>query len=126
MANVYWIEQVDGMVQQFLNKWFNYLCVVSPGATSPKLPYHCTVAYHNGKDVLFGQIWDQDVGQQQLQLLTRHAIMGPEGVVLAVETNAFLERWYEVPNACPHITVMVGDGFESKHVGPMVRRALSV
>lgn len=90
-------------------------------AYSPKLPYPCTVAYREGEDVWYSQIWDQEVGQKKVRLVTCHAIIGPEGVALAVETSAFLEKCYEVPNACPHITVLVSDGFESKHMGPMMK-----
>lgn len=85
------------------------------------MPYNCTVAYHGG-DVWYGQIRDQEVGQQ-VHLVTSHAIIGPEGIALVVENNPFLERWYEVPNACPQITVRDGEGFASKDLGSMIKRA---
>lgn len=71
----------------------------------------------------YGQIWDQEVGQQTVQVVMDYAVKGPEEVALAVEANPFLRKWYEVPEACPHITVLINEGYESKHMGPMTKRA---
>lgn len=91
----------------------------------PTLPYYCTVVYHKGKDQWYGQIWDQEEGQQKVQLVTSHIVIGPEGVAMAVDMNTFVRKWYEVPNACPHIRVLI-KGFKSKHIGPMMKRASEV
>lgn len=69
-ANVYWIGQAEEAVQVFLEKWSVYLHVVKSDAYKPKLQYHCMIACHEGEDVWYGQIWDQEVKQQEAQLVT--------------------------------------------------------
>lgn len=51
------------------------------------LPPHCMIAYNEGEDICYGQMWDQEVGQQKVQLVPSHAIMESEGVALAIETK---------------------------------------
>lgn len=116
VVNVYWTGSMEKAERQFFNKWSNYLSSVVPQAYDPRLPYHCTVAYHKRQDVWYGQIWDQEVGQQKIQLATDHAVIGQEGVALAIKVNIFLRKWNEIPGACPHITVLINEGYESKHM----------
>lgn len=126
IANAYWIGKVDEAPDQFLQQWGLYVKTMLPQAEKPRLPFHCTVDYHEGQDLWYGQVWDRERGQETVDLVTGYAILGQEGVALSVEDNMFLKRWYEVPNACPHITVLVNKECESKQIGPMMKRAMEV
>lgn len=90
--NVYWIGDVEKAAEQFLGTWKEFLKAAAPLAHRPTLPSHCTIAYHEGSDVWYGRIWEQEVGQQLVQLVVEYAVVGPEGVALAVQTNPFIRK----------------------------------
>lgn len=81
------------------------------------------MAYHEGQDLWYGRVWKQEVGQRAVDLITSYAIIGQEGAAVSVKGNTFLDKWYEIPNACPHITILVNKEYEIKHIGPMMKRA---
>lgn len=51
-----------------------------PYALIPRLPYHCTVAYHPGAD-----------------------------------------KWYEVPNSCPRIMLLINAGHIAEPIASIIR-----
>lgn len=50
----------------------------------------------------------------------------PQGVAAAVRLPEELAGWFQVPNSAPHVTLMIAEGYESHHLGPMVGCALQV
>ncbi|KAK3517395.1 hypothetical protein QTP70_008938, partial [Hemibagrus guttatus] len=46
-----------------------------------------------------------------------------KGIAAGAELPNRVEDWYQILEAAPHITLMIGQGFESKDIGPIMREA---
>ncbi|KAK3558821.1 hypothetical protein QTP86_028741 [Hemibagrus guttatus] len=58
-----------------------------------------------------------------LNVKVTNIIIGQQGIAAGVELPNRVEDWYQILEAAPHITLMIGRGFESKDIGPMMREA---
>ena len=61
-----------------------------------------------------------------INLTTQHIILGKQGAAVNVESNAFISKWYNVPEYAPHVTLLVNENFRAKDLGPMMKTALGV
>lgn len=70
--------------------------------------------------------WDEATRDVKVELKTRHIVIGSQGAALNVQSNSVISEWYNAPESVPHITLLVNENFESKELGPMMRRASQV
>ncbi|KAL7379644.1 hypothetical protein ABVT39_003248 [Epinephelus coioides] len=64
--------------------------------------------------------------QKTCLIISEDMYSAPQGVAAAVRLPEELAGWFQVPNSAPHVTLMIAEGYESHHLGPMVRCALQV
>lgn len=57
-----------------------------------------------------------------MSIKTLDLISIPQGITAMVLPER-LRNWYQVEYAVPHVSPMVADKFESKDLGPMIKRA---
>ncbi|KAK3522532.1 hypothetical protein QTP86_021140, partial [Hemibagrus guttatus] len=98
-----------------------------PDCKESREPWHCTMMYdEEGQNVEYEALWDKHVARTQYSLKTIDFIVGPQGAAAAVQLPKQLEQWYQIPEAAPHVSLLIGQGFESKELGPMVKEASKV
>lgn len=42
---------------------------------------------------------------------------------MGIVENEFIKKWFNVPDSVPHVSLYVGKNFETKHLGPMMKKA---
>ncbi|KAK3539816.1 hypothetical protein QTP70_013302 [Hemibagrus guttatus] len=90
-------------------------------------PWHCTMMYDEERqNEEYEAMWDEHVARTQYSLKTIDFIVGPQGAAAAVQLPKQLEQWYQIPDAVPHVSLLIGQGFDSKELGPMVKEASKV
>ncbi|KAK3530927.1 hypothetical protein QTP70_006517 [Hemibagrus guttatus] len=99
-----------------------------PECQESREPWHCTMMYdEEGQNEEYEAMWDEHVARTQYSLKTIDFIVGPQGAAAAaVQLPKQLEQWYQIPDAAPHVSLLIGQGFESKELGPMVKEASKV
>ncbi|KAK3560307.1 hypothetical protein QTP86_006314 [Hemibagrus guttatus] len=98
-----------------------------PECQESREPWHCTMMYdEEGQNEEYEAMWDEHVARTQYSLKTIDFIVGPQGAAAAaVQLPKQLEQWYQIPDAAPHVSLLIGQGFESKELGPMVKEAIA-
>ncbi|KAK3506562.1 hypothetical protein QTP70_009479 [Hemibagrus guttatus] len=95
-----------------------------PDCKESREPWHCTMMYdEEAQNEEYEAMWDEHVARTQYSLKTIDLIVGPQGAAAVVQLPKQLEQWYQIPEAAPHVSLLIGQGFESKELGPMVKEA---
>ncbi|KAK3545974.1 hypothetical protein QTP70_017697, partial [Hemibagrus guttatus] len=115
-------------IRNLYAKWKPWLIKMRPDCKESREPWHCTIMYdEEGQNEEYEAMWDEHVARTQYSLKTINLIVGPQGAAAAVQLPKQLEQWYQIPEAAPHVSLLIGKGFfESKELGPMVKEASKV
>ncbi|XP_059848893.1 E3 ubiquitin-protein ligase Siah1 isoform X1 [Hypanus sabinus] len=117
-ANVFWIGDIADQIQETWEKWKKGVQAILSRAVMPKSELHCTVIFDITQNRELEERW-------HLEACT-HVIIGKQGAALQVKWNTFLEKWYRIPEAAPHVPLLVNKGYQSKDLGPLVKSAETV
>ncbi|KAK3527119.1 hypothetical protein QTP86_011340 [Hemibagrus guttatus] len=126
MDKVYWLEldKMKSGIRDLYAKWKPWLIKMRPECKESREPWHCTMMYdEEGQNEEYEAMWDEHVARTQYSLKTIDFIVGPQGAAAAVQLPKQLEQWYQIPDAALHVSLLIGQGFESKELGPMVKEA---
>ena len=52
-----------------------------------------------------------------------HNFLGPQGEAMKIDRNDYLHKEFDVEKRVPHVTLLVSEEFEQKHVGEMMAEA---
>ncbi|KAK3506688.1 hypothetical protein QTP70_014910, partial [Hemibagrus guttatus] len=128
MDKVYWLEldKMKSGIRDLYAKWKPWLIKMRPDCQESREPWHCTMMYDEGQNEEYEAVWDEHVARTHKSLKTIDFVVGPQGAAAAVQLPKQLEQWYEIPDAAPHVSLLIGQGFESKELGPMVKEASKV
>ncbi|KAL7391579.1 hypothetical protein ABVT39_011327 [Epinephelus coioides] len=74
----------------------------------------------------YQECWDAVINKKPCLITSEDMFLGPEGVAVAIRLPEELSGWFQVPNSTLYVTLLVAEGYESHHLGPMVKRALQV
>ncbi|KAK3518749.1 hypothetical protein QTP70_010881 [Hemibagrus guttatus] len=116
-------------IRDLYAKWKPWLTKMRPECQESRESWHCTMMYdEEGQNEEYEAMWDEHVTRTQYSLKTIDFIVGPQGAAAAkaVQLPKQLEQWYQIPEAAPHVSLLIGQGFESKELGPMVKEASKV
>lgn len=67
------------------------------------------------------QKWRTETEGKEVELATQYIIVGEKVAALSVKSNGFISQWYSVPEAAPHITLLVNSQAKLKDLGPMMK-----
>nr|XP_033494259.1 uncharacterized protein LOC117264429 isoform X1 [Epinephelus lanceolatus] len=126
-ALAYWLRLTpeESHLQQKWTEWEEWIRMHYDTAHTSTLPLHCTLMYDKDQThVDYQECWDAVINKKPCLITSEDTFMGLEGVAAAVRLPEDLSGWYQVPTS--HVTLLVAKGYESHHLGPMVRRALQV
>ncbi|KAF7689310.1 hypothetical protein HF521_012663 [Silurus meridionalis] len=126
LDKVYWLE-LDGTSSEIhklydhLKTWFTNM---RPDCVETRKPWHCTMRYdEGGQDEEYETLWGEHVEGNQYSLKAENVILGPQGIAATVQLPDHIAQWYSFENSVPHVSLMIGQNFKSKDLGPMVREA---
>ncbi|XP_059830613.1 uncharacterized protein LOC132396762 [Hypanus sabinus] len=118
-ANVFWIGDIADQFQETWEKWEKGMQAILPRAVMPKSELHCAVIFDETQNRELEERWHLEAYTQQ-HLEWEAVIIGKQRAALQVKWNTFLEKWYTIPEAAPHVTLLVNKGYQSKDLGPLV------
>ncbi len=122
-ANVYWIGHIQPDVSQTIHKWGKCIEAQIPGAQIPKSEFPCTMIYDSEKDEKIEQKWQEETKEEQIEIVSQYIIIGKQGTALNVPDCTSVKKWFSVTNSVPHNAVYVGKNWETKDLGPMMKKA---
>ncbi len=122
-ANVYWNGHIQPDVSQTIHKWGKFIEAQIPEAQIPKSEFHCTMIYDSEKDEKIEQKWQEETKEQQIEIVSQYIIIGKQGAALNIPDCKFVKKWFSVSNSVPHIAKYVGKNWETKDLGPMMKKA---
>ncbi|KAL7384070.1 hypothetical protein ABVT39_023561 [Epinephelus coioides] len=128
-ALAYWLQLApeESHLKQAWTEWEVWIRLDYDTAHTPTLPLHCTLMYDKDlTHVDYQECWDAVINKKPCLITSEDVFLVPEGVAAAVRLPEELSGWFQVPNSTSHVTLLVAEGYESHHLGPMVRRALQV
>ncbi|KAK3520994.1 hypothetical protein QTP86_016879, partial [Hemibagrus guttatus] len=129
MDKVYWLEldKTQGGIKDLYAQWKPWLIKMQPDCQESREPWHCTIMYdEEGQNEEYEAMWVEHVARTQYTLKTIDLIVGPQGAAATVQLPKQLEQWYQIPDAAPHVSLMIGQACESKELGPMVKEESQV
>ncbi|XP_059802520.1 uncharacterized protein LOC132379047 [Hypanus sabinus] len=124
-AYVFWLGDIADQMQETWEKCKKGVQAIFPRAVMPKSELHCTVIFDEIQNRELEKRWHLEACTQQ-HLEGEAVIIGKQGAALQVKWNTFLEKWYRIPEAAPHITLLVNKGCQSKDLGPLVKSAETI
>ncbi|KAK3525132.1 hypothetical protein QTP86_017594 [Hemibagrus guttatus] len=127
LDKVYWLEinekDTSDLWKEY-TRWKLWLTHIRPDCREARDPWHCTIKYdEEGRDEDYGSLWEEQQEGQTYNVKVTNIIIGQQGIAAGVELPSRVEDWYQTVEAAPHITLMIGQEFESKDIGPMMREA---
>ncbi|KAK3511759.1 hypothetical protein QTP70_021782 [Hemibagrus guttatus] len=127
LDKVYWLEinkkETSDLWKEY-TRWKPWLTRIRPDCREARDPWHCTIKYdEEGHDKEYGSLWEEQQEGQTYNVKVTNIIIGQQGIAAGVELPNRVEDWYQILEAALHITLMIGQGFESKDIRPMMREA---
>uniref|UniRef100_A0A4W5Q2K7 ribonuclease H n=1 Tax=Hucho hucho TaxID=62062 RepID=A0A4W5Q2K7_9TELE len=129
---VYWLKLLDSdpdtprvcRVFQMWKPWIQTLNAYYP----PDDPPHVTMNYSKEKDDIYDEAWYEDMNDRRPIVHSNHMYVLKEGVAtscMMMDGDVDLrEKWFTMDSdSTPHITLMIGFGYEARSLGPAVKKA---
>lgn len=116
---VYWIGNLSEDLMEPARMWEKFIFANMPGAKLPEYPPHCTLQYF--KDAIKSDPVEWLKHQpEHVQISSSCIILGPQGAAMKINRNDYLKEEHKVEGSVPHVTLMIAEDFESKHIGTMM------
>uniref|UniRef100_A0A4W5Q3E0 ribonuclease H n=1 Tax=Hucho hucho TaxID=62062 RepID=A0A4W5Q3E0_9TELE len=125
-ANVYWLGGIEVDVDKTVRRWGRFIQAQIPKAVRVKSEYHCTMQFDPNQDPVLDKLWAMEANGRKAPITSQIIIIGRQGAAMDVndrDGSEFVNKWFNVSDSVPHITLLVNEGFTSKDLGPMMRRA---
>ncbi len=122
-ADVYWIGHIQPDVRQTIYKWGKFIEAQIPEAQLPKSKLHCTIIFDSEKYEKIEQKWQEETKEQQIEMVSQYFIIGKQVAALNIPDCEFVKKGFSVTDSVPLIAVYVGENWEAKDLGPIIKKA---
>ena len=119
---VWWLGDLSSSLMAEAKKWAMFLEINTPGGRKPDYPPHLTLQYHKKNSQIDPNKW---LLQQPktVPIFSESIVLGPAGAAMTVRLDDYLRDQYTIQGGVPHVTLRLGEGYESMDVAEMMKRA---
>ena len=119
---VYWLGNLSQEMMEPAKTWEKFIAANLPGARPPEYAPHCTLQYFKDPTKAAPEEWLKKQ-PKQVQLNSSCIILGPQGAAMKIEEEEYLAKEHGIEGSIPHVTLMIAEDHEQKHIGAMMAEA---